>query len=161
MNTKLLSRIKTTDERDQLVVEIETLLKSLYAGSSGLYEKTLNTLVRSWVSDIIIEETREIDSREMYLNELKSNLEKLEDMKLALAYEPTSASLERIHDKLIKLVGKTILIDLTVNKAIVGGAVIIYKGKYRDFSMKKIFDFEMKAAGASVLKLIDDKAKIS
>lgn len=152
--SKLLEKVVTTEDRDLMLSEIELLQKSLFKGEDRSYEHILKTEVRAWAAQIIESESKAMEIRP-YLEGLEKSLNKIEEIKLGLAFEPSESSLERIHDKIIKLVGKSILIDLTVNRAIVGGAVIIFRGKYRDFSMKKLFELEMLDIRDDILKIMD------
>lgn len=159
MESNLISRLKTTEDRDLLLSELDLLLKSIYEGSGGSFDITLKNKVRSWVAAIILSEIESVENldKKSYLENLKNEVQKIEDMKLGLAYEPSESALERIHDRIVKYSRKQILIDLTTNKNIVGGAVIVYKGKYRDFSMKKVFETEMQNAREEINEILNSK----
>ncbi len=139
MYSEILSNIRTKEDAWALEQEIDILLNKLYSAKADEFSHALEHDVRSNVALIIkssIEKTR-ID-RDKYLQGLKNELKKLKEIQLTLAFEPTDATLEKIFLWVRENVGKGIILDINYSKTISGGAVIIHKGKYRDYSLKKL-----------------------
>ncbi len=139
MYSDILTSIRTKEDAWALEQEIDILLDKLYSVKADEFSHALEHDVRSNVALIIkssIEKAR-ID-RDKYLQGLKNELKKLKEIQLTLAFEPTDATLEKIFLWVRENVGKGIILDLNYSKTISGGAVIIHKGKYRDYSLKKL-----------------------
>ena len=139
MYSEILSNIRTKEDAWALEQEIDILLNKLYSAKADEFSHALEHDVRSNVALIIkssIEKAR-ID-RDKYLQGLKNELKKLKEIQLTLAFEPTDATLEKIFLWVRENVGKGIILDINYSKTISGGAVIINKGKYRDYSLKKL-----------------------
>ena len=139
MYSEILSNIRTKEDAWALEQEIDILLNKLYSAKADEFSHALEHDVRSNVALIIkssIEKAR-ID-RDKYLQGLKNELKKLKEIQLTLAFEPTDATLEKIFLWVRENVGKGIILDINYSKTISGGAVIIHKGKYRDYSLKKL-----------------------
>lgn len=139
MYSEILSNIRTKEDAWALEQEIDILLDRLYSSNQEDYGQALKRDVRSNIALIIkssIEKAR-ID-RDKYLQGLKTELKKLKEIQLTLAFEPTDAIIEKILLWVRENVGEGIILDINYSKTISGGAVIIHKGKYRDYSLKKL-----------------------
>lgn len=80
------------------------------------------------------------DKEEQPTKELEKYLRSLPEIKLEIAFSPENNFLEKISQWLEKELGQKIILDLTVNPKIVGGAIIEYQGNWRDFSLAKEID---------------------
>lgn len=139
MYSEILANIRTKEDAWALEQELDILLDKLYSAKADEFSHALEHDVRSNVALIIkssIEKAR-ID-RDKYLQGLKNELKKLKEIQLTLAFEPTDATLEKIFLWVRENVGEGIILDINYSKTISGGAVIIHKGKYRDYSLKKL-----------------------
>ena len=71
------------------------------------------------------------------LEETKEELLKLPVLKIQLAFSPTPSFIKEISDWLKRNLKKKVLLDVEVNPVIVGGAILEYRGRYLDLSLKK------------------------
>lgn len=65
------------------------------------------------------------------LDQVEKSLKSVEIVQLTLAYDPGTADIEAF----FKETGK--ILDVSVDRRILGGAVVSYQGKYGDFSVRK------------------------
>lgn len=80
------------------------------------------------------------NKEEQPTKELEKYLRSLPEIKLEIAFSPENNFLEKISQWFEKELGQKIILDLTVNPKIVGGAIIEYQGNWRDFSLAKEID---------------------
>ena len=73
-------------------------------------------------------------------------LKKLKVIKLVLAFDPTRKTIENIHNFVKNIAGIGYILDIEISEDVLGGAVIIFNGKYYDFTLKKSIEdtFEVK-----------------
>ncbi len=71
------------------------------------------------------------------LSQMKKTLLGLPIVKLEIAFSPSEEFLQKISNWMEKNLGKKVILDVTVNPKIIGGAIIEYQGKWRDFSLVK------------------------
>ncbi len=71
------------------------------------------------------------------IDELKERLRTLNVIQLTLAFQPDEDAISIFSDWVKKNVGPTAIIDLQFDKTIVGGALIISSGQYKDYSVRK------------------------
>jgi len=139
----IFEKIRTLEERDDLVGEVDILIDALYQNSNQGLDAILKNKVRAWVSEIINNEiTKEGVEVESYLKKLKADLLSLGDIKLVLAFEPTDSFIDRISTFFRKNIDQNMVLDISYNPGILGGCVVIYKGKYKDLSLKRIYEEE-------------------
>lgn len=155
MYSEILSRVRTKREAEILAEEIAKLIESLYKTRDGTYEEVLGASVRAWVSEALTTLlAKEGVNKEETLRDLKDKLEKVKVLKLELAFEPTEAAISKIHEWAKANAGENILLDLGYNPAILAGAIITYKGKYGDYSLRKKLDEEFRKNKEEIMKLL-------
>lgn len=71
---------------------------------------------------------------------LEKKLQSLPEIKLEIAFSPEDDFLNKISQWLEKELGQKIILDITCNPKIVAGAIIEYRGFFRDFSLAKKID---------------------
>lgn len=140
MYSEILANIRTKDEALQLEREVDILLERLYDARTGAFEETLERDVRAWVAQAVKTAFGKPDTnKDEYLKGLKKELEKLAELKLTLAFEPTGKTLDKIHNWVTNNVGGGVVLEITVNPTILAGAILAYKGKYGDYSLRRKF----------------------
>ena len=72
-----------------------------------------------------------------FFKTLKELLKKLKVIKLVLAFDPTRKTIENIHNFVKNIAGIGYILDIEISEDVLGGAVIIFNGKYYDFTLKK------------------------
>lgn len=151
----LFQRIRTTEEKDELLREVELMLNSLFEEKGRGFESCLKNKIRFWVSEIVVSETgKDMASIEKYLTGLKSALENFGTLKLTLAFEPSDVSIDKFAEFVKRNIGEGIVIDLEYDSRILGGALITYKGEYRDLSLKRLFEDEYKQKQPEIMKIM-------
>lgn len=142
----ILSNIKTVDQANQLASEIDMLLDALFKTEDKAFEKALNS-----ISDVHSQMLREallknnINSNNLsmtkeYLDGLKEEIKKLKGIKLSLAFEPSHDSIDNLFAWVIQNLGSAIVLDIAVDKRILGGTIIEFEGKYKNLSLRKTLE---------------------
>ncbi len=139
----LLSSIKTVQEADNLDSEIDLLTSSLFKSDNESLNKEMK-LISETTSEKIMEtfSKNKLDSKDKefvrnFLDTLRQLIAGLKVIKLVLAFYPSNPTLENIHSFIVKNVGAGYILDIEVSQTILGGAIIIFNGKYNDFSLEK------------------------
>jgi len=138
----ILKSIKTTDDQEQLLSEIDILLDALFQTRLG-FEKSLESI--SLETTKVLKETflkinldvTNIDEVVNFLNELKNKIKSLKTLKLYLAFFPSEDSIDKLFNWIINNLGNRIILSIQEEKTILGGAIIEFDGNYLDYSLKK------------------------
>jgi F0F1-type ATP synthase delta subunit len=155
----LITSLKTTQEVDSLVCEIDTLMLSFFESKKVSIEKALDSIstdLASKIMQIFVKNNLDINNRDTVANffkALKELIKKLKVIKLVLAFDPTNKTIENIHNFVEETVGVGYILDIEVSSDILAGAIIMFNGKYNDFTLKKSIEdtFETKNKEISML----------
>lgn len=75
-----------------------------------------------------------------FLTSFIEQIKILPELDITIAYEPNTETLKAISQWFIISYGKQVLLNVSVDRKLIAGAAINYKGKYRDFSLKEQFN---------------------
>lgn len=141
----ILKTIKTTTHLENFVSQIDSLLAGLYKIAPGSFEEGLNK-TGSTLATLLLEsfqknniDKKDQSSIEKFLTGLKERAQQLKIMKLQIALDPSEEIINDIHTWIYKNIGQNIILDITCDESLIGGAIITFEGKYKDLSLKKRF----------------------
>ena len=119
MYSDILDQVTTKPELDALVGEIDMYRDNMYR--SG----------KEPVREVLVKYKDELDK-------LRQAALDLPVVRLTLALTPPGNWILEIRNWVIKAVGEVVVLDIRVDKSILGGAIIENQGKYGDYSLRKI-----------------------
>lgn len=146
----ILRYIETLDDAEKISFEIETLLDSVFKTETQAFEKSLKSVsakTSDAIKGILAQNDIALDNRKgikNFLLGLKDQLHNLKVIKITLAFEPSQRTITNIFSWILGNIGFGIVLDINYDKTIIGGAVIYFEGKYKDFSLKKRLDTTFK-----------------
>ncbi len=143
---KFAEKIRTKEE---LIFYLEQIVKA-----KQLTFKAKNTFLSEKVKRKVSEDLREfLEEREReeiisrdaekqfsFLEKLENYILSFKPIKLEIAFLPDERTVREVSQWIEEKVGRKVILDITVNPKIVGGAIIEYKGNWRDFSLAKKID---------------------
>lgn len=139
----LITSLKTTREVDDLSMEVDTLISTLFNTSKISLEKALTSISQTSAKKITeIFEKFNLDMTDKgkvrdFLDTLKGLIKKFKIIKLILAFDPTPKTIENIHKFVSENIGIGYIFDIEVDENILGGAAVMFNGKYKDFTLRK------------------------
>jgi len=155
MFDQILSKIRTVDDQEKILEEIDVLLSSLYQDKGLGFESTLKTSARAWLYPLLREEfSKEGANRRNLLLNLKQKIEGLSKVYITLAFEPSEDALNRFGGVIRTSVREDVIISVAYDPHLIGGVQIIYNGEFRHFSFKRIFEKEFENTREQILKSI-------
>ncbi len=134
MYLQIFEKIKTRNDVQILLEEIQTLKESLYQEDLA---ESLESKVRFWVYDAIKDDFTAQKDKEKFLTDLAEELSKLEKLTVTLAYEPSKREVDKIYAKFQEALKSKFILDIKINPNLVAGAIFEYKGMYGDYSLGK------------------------
>lgn len=133
----LIATIKTVQDADQMISDINTL-KILFATPRAT--ASISVTSAKIIAEIISKNNIDVKDRGTYLaflENLIALIRKLKIIKLVLAFDPTQKTIKKIHKFISDKIGTGYILDIEVSESILGGTIIIFNGKYNDFTLKK------------------------
>lgn len=143
----ILSTLHTTDDRDDILTLIDTMISFLYTNDTSLFS-FIHTNVPASISGYFVanlEPLADTESKEKWLKALRERISLLEIIDLALAFHPSRASLERMSQVIKRVYEKQLLMRISFNPDLIAGVEVIYKGAYRDMSARTRFSEVMQS----------------
>ena len=139
----LITSLKTTREVDDLSLEIDNLMFALFKSEKMSLEKALSSISSNSANRIteIFEKNNldMIDKEQVsdFLDTLKDLIKKFKVIKLILAFDPTRETIENIAEYVSENIGIGYILDIEVLESVLAGAVVMFNGKYKDFTLRK------------------------
>lgn len=134
----LTSHSKTTHEASRYIMLLKSYLEAEYF-NSPLDLNELNDAEKAWIKTLgeeNISQTISKDSLGEILKEVKSAVEKIDILVLFTAVELTTEGYNEVIKKVRSLTNKHLLIDFRLDPTLVAGCSLIWKGVYKDYSLK-------------------------
>ncbi|MEK7182985.1 MAG: F0F1 ATP synthase subunit delta [Patescibacteria group bacterium] len=137
--SKILRSVRTREELDTLTSELELLKKARYTlKKEGSFEKVLAREVQAPMAALLREALAQSSGdAASFIDGLEKILTSLTFVKLTLAFEPTEQQRARFSEWVYTNVGPGVVLDITVEPRVLGGAIIEHEGKFGDFSVRK------------------------
>ncbi|MBI2049300.1 hypothetical protein HYT32_00055 [Candidatus Roizmanbacteria bacterium] len=139
----IITSLKTLQDRDRLSSDIEDLLTSIFKMSGQPFDNLLKT-IRIDFAEKIKDAFRKsgLDSQDKeqirnFLTTLKHLLGRFRIIKITLAFDPSNQTIENIHSWISSRLGQGYILDIQTSPEVLGGAIIVFNGEYRDFTIKK------------------------
>lgn len=118
MYSDVLDQVTTKPELDVLIGEID------------VYRDNMYRLGKEQAREVLVKYKDELDK-------LRQAALDLPVVRLTLALEPAGNWILEIRNWVVKAVGKAVVLDMAVDKSILGGAIVENQGKYGDYSLRK------------------------
>jgi hypothetical protein len=130
----LNSLVRTKAEANILLDEIDRLAVSIFKTGDGDFASTLNRGIRAKTAYFIGQLDPSTD-REEFLKTLRQKITEIDYLRLVIAFEPTLEIIDKVYTWVHQNIGSNISLDLTIDKTILGGAIIEYKGRIGNFAL--------------------------
>jgi F0F1-type ATP synthase delta subunit len=140
----VLSNIRTKSEAGQVIACLEEVSFSLFSAKEQALKQesfahfhkdladALNQLLRQ---EPITDANREKVKRLMH--DLQEQIKKCKIVQMTIAFQPDETTLSAFSSWIKENVGKNFLLDIQLDRTIIGGAVIVANGLYKDFSLRQ------------------------
>ena len=139
----LITSLKTVGEVNDFSSEIDTLMSALFKSRNSSLEKAFGLISEGTakkITEIFSKNNFGMDDKELikdFLDTLGSLIKKFKVIKLVLAFDPTRKTIENIHDFVSENIGVGYILDIEVLESVLGGAAVIFNGKYKDYTLRK------------------------
>lgn len=139
----LITSLKTTRDVDNLSSEIDMLISALFRSEKVSLEKALTSTSEDSakkITEAFLKNNLDMTDKDQvsdFLDTLKSLIKKFKVIKLILAFDPTRQTIENIAEFVSENIGIGYILDVEIDESVLGGAVVMFNGKYNDFTLKK------------------------
>ena len=154
----ILETVRTKSEAELLRTEITHLEERIYHSDISDFEEGVKAHIPERIAGLIRKEKEEealLDDRaslKMSLEEIQHALDLLPVLRLDIAFDPSEKVVEAISDWVRKEVGGDVLLDIGYDRTLGGGARVMYKGKYKEWTLAEAVDEALSRQRARILK---------
>lgn len=142
----ILRSIRTVDNVGQISFEIDTMLESVFKTQKKTFEKSLgsiSTRTSQAITATLRKEKIDLENKTLikdFLMGLKDQIRNLKSIEITLPFYPSEEMIENLFSWVLKNLGFGIILNIKEDREIIGGAIISFNGKYKDYSLKKKID---------------------
>lgn len=118
---------------------------------------TVDTITAKRIKDTFAKNNLDINNMDIvagFFSGLKELLKKLQVIKLVLAFCPSQKMLENIHNFVTENIGSGYVLEIEILDEVLGGAIVIFNGKYADFTLKKEIEENFANKNTEIIKLM-------
>lgn len=152
--------VRTKDERDTLREDIGELEAALFRSSPNAFEEVLNARLPERIALAI----RDVSARpefknnsgalRMFFHDLKNTLDAFLLLKLILAFRPSEEMINRLHEWIGQNLGMGVALDIGYDASILGGARIIFSGRYKEMTLAQMITESMAKEKTIIMGMI-------
>jgi F0F1-type ATP synthase delta subunit len=136
-NDSYLTSVRTVSDKKNLLKQIEKVTTGLYQNNQPvIYRNQLQKLLRRLGGTAVVKSSGVSGVRD-FLTEAAKQLQNLPTVSITIARPLTKKAQKTISAKVKMLINQEAVIDFSVDRTIISGAQITFKGIYRDYSLKK------------------------
>lgn len=155
----IITSLKTKEELDQLSSEIDSLLVSIFETRNQSFDSALRTIsikTARKITEALTKNSIDTTNKELirnFLEGIKKLLGKFKTIRLIIAFELSGQAIENIHNWVSLNLGEGYILDIETNKSLLGGAIIVFNGKYKDLTIKKSLEDVFSTKKEEILQL--------
>lgn len=145
--TTIFESICTTEDAREAIEDLTALSASVFKEDKEGVEKKIATVVSFALADRIKQYCKEkqISLQDTtafvdFIETLTKAIRELPIMTLYLAFSPNEQYVKQLSALACRYGNQRVLLDIIVDKKLIGGAMIAWKGVYKDYSLRKRVD---------------------
>jgi F0F1-type ATP synthase delta subunit len=142
----IIESVKTRTDQYNLLRDLEALKSSVYKTGETSFENTMRTGVNNKLSEGIknilhsVENNSDPDIISAILNDVISSVKGLKFIRIEIPVEPTELMIKKIHKCVAEKTGQGRILDIIVDKNIIGGARVTFEGKFADCTLDQAWE---------------------
>lgn len=138
MNSDIFQKLITQKDSVELSEDISKVLEEIESNPNLSQNQIISKYIKIPYLDPILSlvEEKGIES----LGQLLKQIQDIEIAKVTLSFYPTKDQAEKMLDILKNNLNDTFFLEVEVDPSIIGGAIVYFKGIYKDYSVKKMLE---------------------
>lgn len=160
LNSDSLNIIRTKDDKEDLISDLLLLENSLFESKSyedfgmllrdSVREKTAR-LINIFLKSL---QNNDTASLKTLIETLKKEIMALKIVSFTLSFDPSEDTILRLSRWAREVLKDSVLIEIKVDKFLLGGVIVVYEGVYKDYSVRRILESKFSKDRGELLKLL-------
>jgi hypothetical protein len=159
---QIITKLRTKSDLTDVVVCLEEYIATFFSRKSLEEQQLIFRKLPKEIADLFITTlaSRPLTpenqiSIKRQIDELVDALHRCKTIELTIAFQANEETITLFSDWVKKNIRKDLLIDFHFDKAIVGGALIIADGAYKDYSVRKNLSNRFQIQREDIMGLLD------
>lgn len=160
-NSLILQHTRTTQEVDILLTKIDEMLEALFklnqSSFTQIFAGELPTTLSKLIQESFLKENLSFQKPQelnQFLTRLKELLQTTTVMTITIAFSPSDEAISAISAKTKELYGLGTVLEINVQESILAGAMVIYGGKYLDYSLQTKLSTLFKTRSKDIISIL-------
>ena len=151
---------RTKDERDTLREQIGELEVALFRSSPDAFDKVLSTRLPERLASVMrdicagSEFKNNPGALKIFLRDVQHTLDSFLLLKLTLALKPSEEMITGLYGWTLQNLGMGVVLDIEYEASILGGARIIFNGKYKEMTLAHLITETMAKERVVVMEML-------
>lgn len=140
---EIVAQLHTKLEADHFLVQLSDLSESLFNSKinfkdklNALFSSDFSVSILNGIKEAKIDENNRIEVQN-YLEQITESIKKTPVINITVAFRPKQSTTQKIYDWISLRLRKPVLLNFKVEKQIIAGAIIEFKGKYFEYTLHK------------------------
>lgn len=159
---EVILKLRTTTDVSQVLICLEEFVNTFFSSKKLPEQQQIFRKLPKDLADLLIQAFASVPitlvnqiSKKRSIDELSDHLRKCKTLQLTIAFRANEETIALFSDWIKKNINKNLIIDLRFDKTIVGGAIIIAAGAYKDYTVKKNLANRFQIQKDEILGLLD------
>jgi F0F1-type ATP synthase delta subunit len=139
----LLDIVKTKEDKQQFLRQLGQLSADFFTQQNDMHSLLEQSIPYGKKEKILhLAQKYQIDitntaTMATFITEIQTLVTSLPEVSIKIAFEPTQTMIGTLSTWCVVHLKKPMILDISVDKMLIGGAIFEYKGLYKDFSLKR------------------------
>jgi F0F1-type ATP synthase delta subunit len=155
----IYSNLRTVDERAAVYIGIETLIDTLFRSRGKDIIEIIDTemphaIVKPLKQQLATLASTSPDSIKQYLESFHDALQQMQIISIEIAFPPAEETLAILIAWIRKNMSNTIIMDISIDRTLLGGARISFEGHYKAFDLMLFVEHAIEQQRDSIQQIL-------
>ena len=137
---QLLTFVRTKNEVQNVKDALDLYLSSKFSLQENVDVFSKLPVAVTQILTSLLSKEQSIESLKIFVEQFNQKLTLCPVIHLTITINPTEPTVQKLSSKVRQIFGQDCMLDINVDRRILGGIILIHNGNYMDISLKKKLD---------------------
>lgn len=162
LSNQIIAKLRLTSERKAVSLCLEEFTASFFAPNAHTNTKALFATLPNGIGQVLEQAFLKSPITPQNERSIKTQIEKLQEklaacktLQMTLAFEPDEAAINSFSAWIKHNATPDTLIDLQFDRSIIGGALLVSNGIYKDYSLKRTLSDKFQLQKSEIMEMLN------
>ncbi len=135
----ILSLVSTRTDLNKINNELDLLEAGIFEMKGNTFDFVLKNSISEGLANVIAKLVSG-QNKEEIIKKIKERLAQIKFVEITIAIDPSQEFIEKMVSMIKENINQNVALDIKIDRSILGGARVIFEGKYHDGSLKNKLD---------------------